>query len=425
MRVYKPSGIEWLGEIPQHWEVVKGDFVFSNKKELNSNLQCQERLALTLNGVIEKDINQNDGLNPMDFSTYQIFEKNDLVFKLIDLDNVNTSRVGYVYKKGIMSSAYIRLIIGKKSYAKFFYYYYFSLYINQVFNNLGTGVRATLNPDELLAIKIPLPPLQEQKEIAEFLDSKCEKIQNYIDKKQKLITLLQEKKQALINEVVTKGLNPNIESKNSGIEYLGLIPHHWEVVKVKYIATTNIGLVYDPSEIATNENVGYPVLRANNIQNGKIDYKDVIYVAKKIDDKQLAISGDLLMCVRNGSENLLGKTAKIENNNFSFGAFTAIIRSDLNNYLYWIFQTEMLKKSISSFIVSIGIGQISQDDIKNFKIPLPPLQEQKEIAAFLDSKVAQIDSVIEKTKKQIELVKEYKNTLINEAVCGRINLERK
>lgn len=423
MRVYKSSGIEWLGEIPQSWEVVKGAFVFSNKKELNSKLQCQERLALTLNGVVEKDINQNDGLNPMDFSTYQIFEKNDLVFKLIDLDNVNTSRVGYVYKKGIMSSAYIRLIIGEKSYAKFFYYYYFSLYINQVFNNLGTGVRATLNADELLAIKIPLPPLQEQKEIAEFLDKKCEKIQNYINKKQKLITFLQEKKQALINEAVTKGLNPNIEFKNSGIEYLGLIPHHWEAVKVKYVATTNIGLVYDPSEITTNENIGYPVLRANNIQNGKIDYKDVIYVAKKIDDKQLAISGDLLMCVRNGSENLLGKTAKIEDNNFSFGAFTAIIRSDFNNYLYWIFQTEMLKKSISSFIVSIGIGQISQDDIKNFKIPLPPLQEQKEIAEFLDSKVAQINSAIEKTKKQIELVREYKNTLINEAVCGRIKLK--
>lgn len=221
MRVYKSSGIEWLGEIPQSWEVVKGAFVFSNKKELNSKLQCQERLALTLNGVVEKDINQNDGLNPMDFSTYQIFEKNDLVFKLIDLDNVNTSRVGYVYKKGIMSSAYIRLIIGEKSYAKFFYYYYFSLYINQVFNNLGTGVRATLNADELLAIKIPLPPLQEQKEIAEFLDKKCEKIQNYINKKQKLITFLQEKKQALINEAVTKGLNPNIEFKNSDIEYLG------------------------------------------------------------------------------------------------------------------------------------------------------------------------------------------------------------
>ncbi|EIB1178187.1 restriction endonuclease subunit S [Campylobacter upsaliensis] len=207
MRVYKPSGIEWLGEIPQHWEVVKGDFVFSNKKELNSNLQCQERLALTLNGVIEKDINQNDGLNPMDFSTYQIFEKNDLVFKLIDLDNVNTSRVGYVYKKGIMSSAYIRLIIGKKSYAKFFYYYYFSLYINQVFNNLGTGVRATLNPDELLAIKIPLPPLQEQKEIAEFLDKKCEKINSAIEKTKKQIELVKEYKNTLINEAVCGRIN--------------------------------------------------------------------------------------------------------------------------------------------------------------------------------------------------------------------------
>lgn len=211
--------------------------------------------------------------------------------------------------------------------------------------------------------------------------------------------------------------------KNSGVEYLGTIPKHWEAVKVKYVATTNIGLVYDPSEITTNENIGYPVLRANNIQNGKIDYKDVIYVAKKIDDKQLAISGDLLMCVRNGSENLLGKTAKIENNNFSFGAFTAIIRSDFNNYLYWIFQTEMLKKSISSFTVSIGIGQISQDDIKNFKIPLPPLQEQKAIASYLDTQITKIDLAIEKTKQQITYIKEYKTSLINQAVCGRIQLK--
>lgn len=426
MRVYKPSGIEWLGEIPQHWEVVKGDFVFSNKKELNSNLQCQERLALTLNGVIEKDINQNDGLNPMDFSTYQIFEKNDLVFKLIDLDNVNTSRVGYVYKKGIMSSAYIRLIIGKKSYAKFFYYYYFSLYINQVFNNLGTGVRATLNPDELLAIKIPLPPLQEQKEIAEFLDSKCEKIQNYIDKKQKLITLLQEKKQALINEVVTKGLNPNIESKNSGIEYLGLIPHHWEVARS--------GLIYknissgttpqsDNDEYYKNGNIFW--INSGDLNDSvltnsknKITQKAIMaYSALKISPK-----GSLIIAMYGAT---IGKVSILGIDACTNQACCVLCESKYLNTRFVFYYFIAKRQDLISMAYGGGQPNISQDIIKNFKIPLPPLQEQKQIANFLDKKCEKINSVIEKTKRQIELVKEYKNTLINEAVCGRINLERK
>ncbi|EMV3664622.1 restriction endonuclease subunit S [Campylobacter upsaliensis] len=421
---YKPSGIEWLGEIPQSWKNVsiRSCFTESNQR---CNTDSYPLLSVTIaNGIIyQDDIENKKDISNDDKSNYKIVPLNAVAYNKMRMwqgaVGVNTLTTG------IVSPAYIVAIPNEKILPNFVSYLFKSKIMISEFDKNSYGLCLDMNNlryDDFRNIKIPLPPLQEQKEIAEFLDKKCEKIQNYIDKKQKLITLLQEKKQALINEVVTKGLNPNIEFKNSEIEYLGLIPHHWEVVKVKYIATTNIGLVYDPSEIATNENVGYPVLRANNIQNGKIDYKDVIYVAKKIDDKQLAISGDLLMCVRNGSENLLGKTAKIENNNFSFGAFTAIIRSDLNNYLYWIFQTEMLKKSISSFIVSIGIGQISQDDIKNFKIPLPPLQEQKEIAEFLDKKCEKINSAIEKTKKQIELVKEYKNTLINEAVCGRIDL---
>ncbi|EPN7178323.1 restriction endonuclease subunit S [Campylobacter upsaliensis] len=426
MRVYKPSGIKWLGEIPQSWENVsiRSCFTESNQR---CNTDSYPLLSVTIaNGIIyQDDIENKKDISNDDKSNYKIVPLNAVAYNKMRMwqgaVGVNTLTTG------IVSPAYIVAIPNEKILPNFVSYLFKSKIMISEFDKNSYGLCLDMNNlryDDFRNIKIPLPPLQEQKEIAEFLDKKCEKIQNYINKKQKLITLLQEKKQALINEAVTKGLNPNIESKNSGIEYLGLIPHHWEVVKVKYIATTNIGLVYDPSEIATNENVGYPVLRANNIQNGKIDYKDVIYVAKKIDDKQLAISGDLLMCVRNGSENLLGKTAKIENNNFSFGAFTAIIRSDLNNYLYWIFQTEMLKKSISSFIVSIGIGQISQDDIKNFKIPLPPLQEQKEIAEFLDKKCEKINSAIEKTKKQIELVKEYKNTLINEAVCGRVACSR-
>ncbi|ENK8198482.1 restriction endonuclease subunit S [Campylobacter upsaliensis] len=439
MRVYKPSGIKWLGEIPQSWEIKKlkyigeifGGVTGKTIKDFSKEYKLNFKPYITFTNVCNNAV-----INP-DLMEYVFIDskekqnkvlKNDILFLQSSetFEDVGKSAI-YLNDDEVYLNTFCKgFRIEREAYPMYLNYLLSSLSYKRYFMSVCSGfTRINLRQEHFLDIPLILPPLQEQKEIAEFLDSKCEKIQNYIEKKQKLITLLQEKKQALINEVVTKGLNPNIEFKNSEIAYLGLIPHHWEAVKVKYVATTNIGLVYDPSEITTNENIGYPVLRANNIQNGKIDYKDVIYVAKKIDDKQLAISGDLLMCVRNGSENLLGKTAKIENNNFSFGAFTAIIRSDFNNYLYWIFQTEMLKKSISSFIVSIGIGQISQDDIKNFKIPLPPLHEQKEIAEFLDSKVAQINSVIEKTKRQITLIKEYKNTLINEAVCGRINLQKK
>ncbi|ENO3521962.1 restriction endonuclease subunit S [Campylobacter upsaliensis] len=439
MRVYKPSGIKWLGEIPQSWEIKKlkyigeifGGVTGKTIKDFSKEYKLNFKPYITFTNVCNNAV-----INP-DLMEYVFIDskekqnkvlKNDILFLQSSetFEDVGKSAI-YLNDDAVYLNTFCKgFRIEREAYPMYLNYLLSSLSYKRYFMSVCSGfTRINLRQEHFLDIPLILPPLQEQKEIAEFLDSKCEKIQNYIEKKQKLITLLQEKKQALINEVVTKGLNPNIEFKNSEIAYLGLIPHHWEAVKVKYVATTNIGLVYDPSEITTNENIGYPVLRANNIQNGKIDYKDVIYVAKKIDDKQLAISGDLLMCVRNGSENLLGKTAKIENNNFSFGAFTAIIRSDFNNYLYWIFQTEMLKKSISSFIVSIGIGQISQDDIKNFKIPLPPLHEQKEIAEFLDSKVAQINSAIEKTKRQIELIKKYKNTLINEAVCGRINLQKK
>lgn len=422
---YKHSGIEWLGEIPQSWEVRKLEFCFYESDERCGD-KNYELLSVTQSSGIVK---QNDLIEKKDISNddktkYKVVPLNAIAYNkmrmwqgALGLNNI---------QEGIISPAYVVAIPKKHIFPSFAFYLFKTQNMIEEFGRFSYGLCSDMNSlryEDFKNIQIPLPPLEEQKAIAEFLDKKCDKISQFIESKQKLITLLQEKKQALINEAVTKGLNPNIEFKNSNIEYLGEIPHHWEAVKVKYVATTNIGLVYDPSEITTNENIGYPVLRANNIQNGKIDYKDVIYVAKKIDDKQLAISGDLLMCVRNGSENLLGKTAKIENNNFSFGAFTAIIRSDFNNYLYWIFQTEMLKKSISSFIVSIGIGQISQDDIKNFKIPLPPLQEQKAIAEFLDTQITKIDLTIEKTKQQITYIKEYKTSLINQAVCGRIQLK--
>ncbi|EAH6915833.1 restriction endonuclease subunit S [Campylobacter jejuni] len=422
MKNFKDSGIEWLGEIPEHWKLIKCKNFFVLKSIPIGDLWNKTKLlSLTLNGVIERDINNPEGKFPSDFSTYQIVKEGDLIFCLFDVAETPRT-IGLSKLNGMITSAYTIFEI-KNQEKRFLEYFFIDLDNRKNLKFLYRGLRNTISKEDLLNLKIPLPPLKEQEQIANFLDEKCEQIKNFIEKKEKLITLLKEQKQAFINKATTKGLDKNVNFKDSGIEYLGEIPQHWRIVKLKYVAFTNIGLVYTPDDIIENPDEGYPVLRANNIQNGKIDYQDLIYIkSKQIGKKQIISSGDLLMCVRNGSENLLGKTAKIQDGYFSFGAFTAIIKSQFNDYFYWIFQTNMLRKSIASFSASNGIGQISQDDIKNFIISFPPLKEQEQIAQFLDSEISKIDKIIEKTKKQIKLIKEYKTTLINQAVCGRIDL---
>ncbi|MGQ2707557.1 restriction endonuclease subunit S [Campylobacter jejuni] len=425
MKNFKESGIEWLGEIPEHWEVVKinkivtfvNGYAFENF-DFNPIFEIP---VIRIGDMQKEKILYDNCLKTKEKEKLKQFliSNNDI---LIALSGATTGKIAFCDTD---NKAYINQRVAiVRSKLKLVKYYFltrgFSLLIELACNG---SAQPNISTKEIGEFKIPLPPLKEQEQIANFLDEKCKKIANFIEKKEKLITLLKEQKQALINETITKGLDKNINFKDSGIEWLGEIPQHWRIVKLKYVAFTNIGLVYTPDDIIENPDEGYPVLRANNIQNGKIDYQDLIYIkSKQIGKKQIISSGDLLMCVRNGSENLLGKTAKIQDGYFSFGAFTAIIKSQFNDYFYWIFQTNMLRKSIASFSASSGIGQISQDDIKNFIISFPPLKEQEQIAQFLDSEISKIDKIIEKTKKQIKLIKEYKTTLINQAVCGRIDL---
>ncbi|EFP5740643.1 restriction endonuclease subunit S [Campylobacter jejuni] len=425
MKNFKESGIEWLGEIPEHWEVVKinkivtfvNGYAFENF-DFNPIFEIP---VIHIGDMQKEKILYDNCLKTKEKEKLKQFliSNNDI---LIALSGATTGKIAFCDTD---NKAYINQRVAiVRSKLKLVKYYFltrgFSLLIELACNG---SAQPNISTKEIGEFKIPLPPLKEQEQIANFLDEKCKKIANFIEKKEKLITLLKEQKQALINETITKGLDKNINFKDSGIEWLGEIPQHWRIVKLKYVAFTNIGLVYTPDDIIENPDEGYPVLRANNIQNGKIDYQDLIYIkSKQIGKKQIISSGDLLMCVRNGSENLLGKTAKIQDGYFSFGAFTAIIKSQFNDYFYWIFQTNMLRKSIASFSASNGIGQISQDDIKNFIISFPPLKEQEQIAQFLDSEISKIDKIIEKTKKQIKLIKEYKTTLINQAVCGRIDL---
>ncbi|EFM2942207.1 restriction endonuclease subunit S [Campylobacter upsaliensis] len=425
---YKPSGIEWLGEIPQSWKNVsiRSCFTESNQR---CNTDSYPLLSVTIaNGIIyQDDIENKKDISNDDKSNYKIVPLNAVAYNKMRMwqgaVGVNTLTTG------IVSPAYIVAIPNEKILPNFVSYLFKSKIMISEFDKNSYGLCLDMNNlryDDFRNIKIPLPPLQEQKEIAEFLDSKCEKIQNYIDKKQKLITLLQEKKQALINEVVTKGLNPNIELK-SGIDYLGLIPHHWEVRRV-----TTLGNFFKGSNISKNDlqDSGVCVVLYGDIYT-KYEIKTKQFQSKIAENfaknKTQILFGDLLFSGSGETKEDIGKCICYLGNEKAYVGGDVIVLRQMGQdslFLSYVLNSDYIK--YQKAVISKGeiIIHIYASNLRDLKIPLPPLQEQKQIANFLDEKCEKINSAIEKTKRQITLIKEYKNTLINEAVCGRVACSR-
>ncbi|WP_270988135.1 restriction endonuclease subunit S [Campylobacter upsaliensis] len=416
------------GGVKAHWEVKRLRHIFkevSIKKCGNEQQLC----ATQSYGVIPKKL--------YSYKTVEVISSDLNSFKLVKKDNFVISLrsfeggIEHSNYQGIISPAYTILEPQVEIYSFYFKFLFKSSFFISTLNIHKIGIREGQNISyaSLQYTPIPLPPLQEQKEIAEFLDKKCEKIQNYINKKQKLITLLQEKKQALINEAVCGRVACHTERsevsttayKPSGIEWLGEIPKHWEICKLNKISYFINGYAFESSHFDYSFSI--PVIRIGDIQNDKIIYHTCLMTKEQENLKNFMIyRGDIVIALSGATT---GKFAVCNSNKKAYiNQRVAIIRSDIKILKYYL-STFGFANYIDMLCNGSAQPNISTKEVGNFKIPLPPLHEQKEIAEFLDSKVAQINSVIEKTKKQIELIKEYKNTLINEAICGRINLERK
>lgn len=431
----KDSGVEWIGKIPKEWSIVNGKYLFKNKKLKNSG-GLNNILSLTLNGVIDRDKNNFEGLQPESFDGYQEFNNDNLVFKLIDLENINTSRVGYVHKDGLMSPAYIRLEKNKDIHVKYYYYNYFDYYNQKIYNFLGSvGVRSALNSSDLVEMDVINNKLIEQEKIAKFLDEKTAQFDSIISKKEALIEKLEEAKKSLISEVVTgkvKVVKTNDgyelverkkeEMKDSGVEWLGDIPIEWDISKLKYIGESITGLTYSPKDIV-DENKGILVLRSSNVQNGKIVFEDNVYVDMNIPDKLITKIGDIIICSRNGSRALIGKNACIreEQQGMSFGAFMTIFRSRYFEYLNFVFNSEIFKAQSGSFLTST-INQLTISNLNSFIIPLPNFKEQNIVVMYLREKISEYDKILDNIKMQIEKLKEAKQSLISEAVTGKIEI---
>lgn len=422
MREMKDSGVAWIGEIPHDWSLVRFKDKYKNVKEIAKEQSANyERLALTMGGVIKRPKDDSDGLQPKEFDSYQILRANDFVFKMIDLQNVSTSRVGLSPYTGLVSPAYIRFTPKNEGqYSQFVYYYLMCLYYNQVFNNLGgNGVRSALSAKDMGEFVIPFPDDAEQKKICAMLDEKFAHVDSLIANVQAQIEKLKAYKQSLITEVVTKGLDPNAPMKDSGVDWIGQVPMHWHIVKLKYITEISRGLFnHRPRNDPSLYGGKYPFIQTGDVARAQ---KFITSYSQTLNERGKEVSklfpkGTMTMTIAAnvGDVAILGFDAYFPD---SVVGFT--VRKDYNeDYVYYLFQA--LKESfIRASIVSTQLNL----NIERSKEILAPttynICEQKAIADFLDDKCSQIERLVSLKESKIEKLQQYKRSLIYEYVTGK------
>lgn len=435
MRAFKDSGIEWLGEIPEQWEIKPLRAILNQRNEQNNNLEFKTILSLVKDvGVIPYEEKGNVGnKSKEDLQGYKIARINDLVLNKM---NAVIGSLGVSAYNGLVSPIYLVFYISNPKYLMSYYSYLFQIKSVQKFlRTFAYGIMEIRESIDYLDFKkmfLPTPPLEEQKAIADFLDSKCKEIDNFCEKKQKLITLLNEKKQSLINECITKGLDKNVNFKDSGIEHLGEIPKHWEIKKLKMLFSFGNGLNITKADFVP---CGIPCVSYGEIHSKypcrlDLSIHTLPFVSKThLADKPQSLlqKGDFVFADTSEDIEGSGNFTSIQSNTPIFAGYHTITLKPKNykvNALYFsfLFDSAFTRNQIRKEVCGVKVFSITKSILKEVQCLIPPLKEQEQIAQFLDSKISKIDKIIEKTKKQIELIKEYKTTLINQAVCGRISL---
>ncbi|WP_053092513.1 restriction endonuclease subunit S [Streptococcus parasanguinis] len=407
MREMKDSGVDWIGEIPHDWEIVQTKRVFrSIKRVVGNQVGEYDRLALTLNGVIKRSKEDNEGLQPEKFEGYQILKENELVFKLIDLENVKTSRVGLSSYTGLVSPAYIVLTNESKD-NRFYYYWFMFMYYNEVFNHLGgDGVRSALNAKDLTAIPVPFINECKQHRIADYLDEKCSKIDAIIKKQQTVIEKLKAYKLSNINELI-------VEVEGQSI-HLG------------YIANMKNGLNFN---VAPN---GKP-LKFLGVGDFKdyfvLDREDMfsdILIDEEIDEDYMLKDGDIVFVRSNGSKDLVGRAVMVENIDFplSYSGFCIRfrnIRTDILNdrYLLYFFRSPYFREQLKKYSQGSNINNINQVLLSQISITVPSIEIQKRAIDDVERLSYNLDKTILGKQTLIDMLIAYKKSLIYEVVTGK------
>lgn len=435
MREMKSSGIEWIGQVPKSWDVEKLKYSFEKHFGgawgLSAGQGETDSICVRVAdfNYPHLSVNYNDNMTIRSYDnkvieSFSIVDGDILLEKSGGGEQTPVGRSVLHKGKNAMCANFIECLRpNEDNDSRFLNYWLYSSYQNGYSKRnikQTTGIQ-NLDITALLSETIAVPVIDEQIAIADYLDEKCADIDKIIATKKKTNELLKERRQSIITETVTKGLNPNVEMKDSGIDWIGEIPRSWIVIRLKHLGDTIIGLTYSPTDIVDN---GTLVLRSSNIKDGKLINADNVYVNKEIPEKLKAKKGDILLCSRNGSKSLIGKNSVITDEfvGSSFGAFMTIFRSKYNHYLKYVFNSSLFDYYLGTFLTTT-INQLTTGNLDSIIVPLPSEEkEMKEIESYIESKYNEIDKLIESNNKTIEKLQEYRKSLIYEAVTGKIEI---
>lgn len=424
---YKDSGVEWLAKIPANWSCIKMKFLYSDVSI--KGRENAELLSVTQDrGVIPRAWVENRMVMPSgNLESFKYIQKGDFAISLRSFEG----GLEYCYHDGIISPAYTVLKKKRNDLKEGYYKYLFKskIFISELQTSI-VGIREgkNISYEELRYSYLPIPSGTEQNKISCFLDQKATEIDQAIAIKEKQIALLNERKQIVIQKTVTQGLDPNVPMKDSGVEWIGQIPEHWTTSKIRYLGTTQNGISAGGEYFGS----GYPFVSYGDVYKNRVLPVEVKGLA------QSTLSDQVSFSVKEGDIFFTRTSETIEEIGFTSVCFKTIDKAVFAGFLIRFRPSKkaQLLKEFSKYYFSSAMMRIyfvkemnlviraslSQDLLKNLDVLLPPILEQKKIFEYLENVTEKIDLVISVKQSEIEKLKEYKTTLINDAVTGKIKV---
>ena len=414
---YKPSGVPWLGDLPEHWDVIPTRALLNLKKQLvGDRADKYTLLSLTKQGIIARDMENPEGKFPTSFETYQVVEPGDLVFCLFDIDETPRT-IGLSSMTGMITGAYTRFVCPNEQTRRFIYQLYLSLDNGKLLKPLYSGLRKVITKSTFLSATIPLPPLPEQAAIARYLDYADRRISRYVSAKRKLIVLLEEEKRAIVNQAVTRGLDPNVRLKPSGVEWLGDVPAHWGVQRAKFFFRE----ADERSTTGTEE-----LMSVSHITGVTPRKKSVtMFLAESNMGYKLCRPGDIVINTMWAFMAALGVARQNGLVSPSYGVYRPLNTERLNyDYIDLLLRTEAYRTNY--LIRSTGITssrlRLYPESFLDIPVLCPPSTEQDEIGEYLERVTVATNAGIERARRQIELAQEYRTRLVADVVTGKLDV---
>ena len=407
------SGIPWIGEIPKNWKIVRNKDVFSNSKTLvGENWNNTQLLSLTTKGIKPVAIGSTSGKVPDSYETYQVVEKDNIVMCLFDLD-CSAVFSGLSPIHGMISPAYKTLTV-KNGFLPDFYAKWFDyIFDGRKFMFLSKNIRYSLTYDEFASLQVVAPSIEEQQKIASFLDRKCAEIDEMIALQEKIVEELKAYKQSVITEAVTKGLNPDVPMKDSGIEWIGEVPEHWTTIRIKYLLGERKERSVHGEEEPLSMSQKYGLIPTKEM--------DVIpNMASSFEGAKIVYVNDLVFNKLKAHLGVFSTSTHFGLVSPDYAVYYGLGRA-LMPFMEFMFKTPQYISEFRKTATGVGSGltRLYTSDLFSMPFPLPSIDEQEEIVKFLEEKRRQIDNLISIKLSKIDSLKEYKKSIIYEYVTGK------